>query len=127
MTADVITERLCHLAADERRLRSDRTNPLKLMRKLIEDSGYSIERNTLNRTTIISVLTESPKLVHDWWLWSGDQRWPEGWCLDECNGQYSVYYYPEGENLRFTDRLHACAEYIVRVIHWILNRANGVS
>ena len=120
VTPDAIVERLCRLPSDERRIRTPSTVVMASMYKLLECSGYLEAPETLTRENIMNVLQRNPQLVHDWWLWSGDQRPPEGWCFDESTDHsYRVYCYPQGESIVLSDRIGACAQYILHVIPWI--------
>ena len=116
-----VTERLCRVAANLRPIKHKyaSTPVLALMHTLIEQSGYLQHPDALEREAIMDVLREYPELVHEWWIWSGDQRSVPGWCFDEDQGQYRVYHYPNGESLIFNDRTVACSEYILRVIPWV--------
>ncbi len=119
----IVTERLCRVAADARPIRNGSNPYLVVTANLIKQSGYLDHPEALQREVLTDALREHPELIREWWIWSGDQRTPEGWCFDEEGGQFRVYYYPEGESLTLADRALACAEYILRVVPWVMERA----
>jgi hypothetical protein len=118
----IVTERLCRVAADSRPIKYGSTPYLVVTANLIKQAGYLDHLEALQREALIDTLREYPELIQEWGIWSGDQRTGEGWCFDEVRGQYQVYYYPKGESLTLTDGAEACAEYIMRVVPWIMDR-----
>src|SRR5690348_11154500 len=114
MTQDTIVERLCRLPSDEYRIRTPATVVLDSMAALIQRSGYCETPEALTRERVAEVLRRNPQLIRDWLLWSGDQRWPEGWCFDrKSDHHFTVYFFPGGLKHRFSDEIGACAEYVV--------------
>ena len=119
-----IIERLCRLPEDLRAVESSSTLVLLSMASLVAKSGYLQAPAVLTRERVAWLLHQHVYLVDDWLMWSGDQRWPSAWCFDEKVGNYGthfeVYFYPGGAKTKFDDRTTACAEYIVRVVPWLI-------
>ena len=104
-------KRICHIPADFRKGN-------KSFHSLVHDTG--IESRVLTAASVVSVLLPNPELVDDWLSWSEDQRSSSGYYFLEENSKYVVGCYPGEELVEFSDRLAACADFIVKQVNSVL-------
>jgi len=64
-------------------------------------------------------LKEDPKLAELWLERGRDQRLAGGWGIEQEHDHYRVQSYSSGQYLVARNRLHACAEFIVRYVGFI--------
>ena len=90
----------------------------KSFHELVHDTG--IERRMLTAESVASALLSNPELVDDWLRWSEDQRsTPSHYFLEEKD-KYVVGVYPGEESVEFSDRIAACADFIIKQVSSIL-------
>lgn len=104
-------KRICHIPADFRKGN-------KSFHRLVHDTG--IERQVLTETSVASALLSNPELVDDWLGWSEDQRSSPSYYFLEEKGKYVVGGYPGEEFVEFSDRIAACADFIVKQVKSVL-------
>jgi hypothetical protein len=105
VNAETTIERLCRVPA-EFRLGG------KSARQLVRASG--VEPASLSADSVISVLRANPHLVEDWLRWSEDQRCTPSYYFLEERGTYVVGLVPGKERTVFSDRITACADFIIK-------------
>jgi len=64
-------------------------------------------------------LEQDPNLAELWLERGMDQRLGRRWGIERVHGQYRIQRYASGRHLLEKDRLHACAEFIVRYVGFI--------
>lgn len=85
--------------------------------QLVHEAG--IDPQALSVASIAVVLAANPWLVDEWLRWSADQRaTPADYFIGE-QGHYVVGRAPGDERVVFTDRIAACAEFILRQVRAI--------
>src|SRR5262249_55449466 len=104
MSSDLIAS-VCNLPRDFRSVRT------KSVVALLRASGYFDHHAEVTVDSVRAELAAEPALVRDWLSWSADKRTNAGWYLLEDG---TVGYHPDGPQLRFTDSITACAQFIVR-------------
>ena len=93
--------------------------------QLLAETGYLDRPQALTVSDVEVALQEDPKLAELWLERGRDQRLAGGWGIEHEHGRYRVQSYSSGQCLVERDRLHACAEFIVRYvgfIHQVLRR-----
>lgn len=113
MTPKETVEGVCRLPRDYRTIGTINIHDL------LERAGYYKQPEVLTRDRIEDCLRQHPEWIEDWFIWSDDQRVTEAWVFSETSKGYIVYYYPVGESMKFTDKIEACAEFILRQIAWM--------
>ena len=124
---NAVVERLCALPRD---LRVRSASPVEL----VEATGYFDLRTKLTREAVCDVLRRNTSLVDDWLCWSQDKRTVTRWVFKQVGSDYEVYHSElvgaqqvapytmrDGRHvityrMTFSDRINACAEYVVREI-----------
>ena len=87
--------------------------------RLLTESGYMDTPQTLTVGDVEEALVEDPNLAELWLERGRDQRLAGGWGIEHDRGHYRVQNYGSGQYLVEQDRLHACAEFIVRYVGFI--------
>ena len=87
--------------------------------KLLRDTGYLEKPQSLTVGDVEDALAEDPTLAELWLERGRDQRLAGGWGIECGHGHYRVQSYSSGQYLVERDRLHACAEFIVRYVGFI--------
>jgi len=87
--------------------------------KLLAEAGYLQKPQTLTVGDVEEALAEDPNLAELWLERGRDQRLAGGWGIEHDQGRYRVQNYSSGQCLMEQDRLHACAEFIVRYVGFI--------
>ena len=86
---------------------------------LLKETGYLEQPQTLTVADVQNALAEDPDLAELWFERGHDQRLSGGWGID-CEGDcYRVQSFSTGQHLIEQDRLHACAQFIVRYVGFI--------
>ena len=75
-----------------------------------------IDPASLDAESIAAVLMSNPKLVNDWLRWSEDQRCTPSYFFTEEKNKYIVGRIPGNERVMFTDRISACADFILKQV-----------
>ncbi len=84
---------------------------------LVDESGYRQTPSALTVEAVSAHLERRPDLIDTWFRYSEDKRTSSGWYVTERPaGTFEVGYYPSGERLSVTERVRACAEFIVREV-----------
>jgi hypothetical protein len=86
---------------------------------LLKETGYLEEPHALTVGDVEEALEQDPNLAELWLERGMDQRLAGGWGIECVHGQYRVQSYASGGHLLEKDRLHACAEFIVRDVGFI--------
>lgn len=90
------------------------------MMQLLLESGFIESSEVLTPRAVSDYLSQHEHLVEAWTMLSQDKRSSSGWYFKELSdGSYEVGYYPDGPRFSFSDRVQACAEFIVRECHSI--------
>ena len=85
------------------------------LNELVRHSGYLDRPEELTTATVRSELLADTTLVDAWFAYSEDKRASSGWYLVVRGPQaYEVGLVPGGDPLLFSDRVDACAEFVVR-------------
>jgi hypothetical protein len=84
--------------------------------ELLAETGYLTKPASLTVGDVEDALAEDPNLAELWLERGQDQRLAGGWGIERTLGHYRVQNYASGQYLVETDRLHACAEFIVRYV-----------
>ena len=87
--------------------------------QLLAETGYLAKPMSLTVGDVEAALAEDPNLAELWLERGQDQRLAGGWGIEQEHGHYRVQNYSSGQYLVETDRLHACAEFIVRYVGFI--------
>ena len=96
--------------------------------QLLAETGYLDRPQSLTVTDVEVALGEDPNLAEMWLERGRDQRLAGGWGIEQEHDHYRVQSYSSGRYLVERDRLHACAEFIVRYVGFIresLNQREG--
>jgi hypothetical protein len=86
---------------------------------LLEETGYLEAPQALTVGDVEQALEQDPNLAELWLERGMDQRLAGGWGIECVHGQYRIQSYANGRHLLEKDRLHACAEFIVRYVGFI--------
>jgi hypothetical protein len=86
---------------------------------LLKETDYIEMHDQFSEESIREILAQHPECVDEWQIYSQDKRTSSGWYFEqEDKSSYIVGYFggKEGENiqLRFADRIAACAAFIKR-------------
>ena len=87
--------------------------------RLLAQAGFLEKPHALTVSDVESALAEDPNLAELWLERGRDQRLAGGWGIEQDRGHYRVQNYSNGQYLVEQDRLHACAEFIVRYVGFI--------
>jgi hypothetical protein len=87
--------------------------------RLLADAGYLETPQSLTVGDVEAALEEDPNLAELWLERGRDQRLAGGWGIEQTLDHYRVQNYSSGQYLVEQDRLHACAEFIVRYVGFI--------
>jgi|GEM_PF-3108527 hypothetical protein len=87
--------------------------------QLLAETGYLDRPQALTVSDVEVALQEDPKLAELWLERGRDQRLAGGWGIEQEDNQYRVQSYSSGQYLVARNRLHACAEFIVRYVAFI--------
>lgn len=87
--------------------------------RLLAETGYLDKPQKLTVGDVEEALAEDPNLAELWLERGMDQRLAGGWGIEHDRDQYRVQNYSSGQCLVERDRLHACAEFIVRYVGFI--------
>ena len=87
--------------------------------RLLAETGYMDKPQSLTVGDVEDVLKEDPSLAELWLERGMDQRLAGGWVIEHDRDHYRVQNYSSGEHFEERDRLHACAEFIVRYVGFI--------
>ncbi len=102
-------EAVCRLSIDYHSIGT------KTLIQLMEEAGYFDNPSAANESAIQSCLIKHPDFCDAWIGYSQDRRTDSGWVIDERNGVFTVFYYPNGSTrLKFNDRSAACAAFAIR-------------
>jgi hypothetical protein len=110
---DTVAERVCRLPVDFRTIRTVSSIAL------VQNSGYLERPTDLTRKSVLGVLRKSPSLIDEWLLWSENQRTTPAWAFYEVANGYRVHLVGGDEEMVFTDKFEACAEFVMRQIQSI--------
>lgn len=87
----------------------------KTLIQLMEEARYFENPTAVTESAIQSCLALHPDFCDAWIGYSQDRRSGSGWVIDERNGVFTVFYYPNGTTrLRFDDRSAACSAFVIR-------------
>jgi hypothetical protein len=86
---------------------------------LLKETGYLEAPQALTVGDVEQALEQDPNLAELWLERGMDQRLAGGWGIECAHGQYRIQSYASGRHLLEKDRLHACAEFIVRYVGFI--------
>jgi hypothetical protein len=87
---------------------------------LVKETGYLERPQALTVGDVEEVLAQDPNLAELWLERGMDQRLAGGWGIErDEQGRYRIQSYASGRHLVERDRLHACAEFIVRYVGFI--------
>jgi hypothetical protein len=86
---------------------------------LLKETGYLEAPQALTVGDVEQALEQDPNLAELWLERGRDQRLAGGWGIECAHGQYRIQSYASGRHLLEKDRLHACAEFIVRYVGFI--------
>jgi hypothetical protein len=92
---------------------------------LLKDAGFLEEPQSLSVGELEEALKEDPGHAELWLERGRDQRLVGGWGIEEDRGHYRLQNFSTGQYLVERDRLHACAEFIIRylgVIYEVVKR-----
>ena len=87
--------------------------------QLLMEAGYLEKPHSLTVGDVEEALEEDPNLAELWLERGRDQRLAGGWGIEHDRDHYKVQNYSSGQCLVEQDRLHACAEFIVRYVGFI--------
>jgi hypothetical protein len=87
--------------------------------QLLAQTGYLERPQQLTVTEVQVALEDDPKLAELWLERGRDQRLAGGWGIELEDDHYRVQSYSSGQYLLERNRLHACAEFIVRYVGFI--------
>ncbi len=105
MDSVAAVKNICHLP---RRFRESGISAYKL----VCETG--INPDSLDVHSVSSVLSSEPELIDDWLGWSEDQRCSPAYYFIKEESRYVVGLYPGSERVEFSDRIAACADFIVK-------------
>jgi hypothetical protein len=100
------------------------------LRDVVADSGFRELRSELTRDNLAAHLAGHPTLVLDWLRYSADKRSAGGWYLMRPGATWVVGRLGGTEQereLRFGSGPEACAEFILRELDDVADRAVGAS
>lgn len=107
--SNAIVARVCELPA-QFRARGDVS-----MVQLVLESGLIESPEALTPRAVSDYLRQHEHLVEAWTMLSEDKRTSSGWYfVERSDVSFEVGYYPDGPRISFSDRVQACAEFIVR-------------
>jgi hypothetical protein len=87
---------------------------------ILKETGYLERPQVLTVGDVEEALAQDPNLTELWLERGMDQRLAGGWGIErDHHGQYRIQSYASGRHLLEKDRLHACAEFIVRYVGFI--------
>jgi hypothetical protein len=87
---------------------------------LVKEPGYLERPQALTVGDVEEVLAQDPNLAELWLERGMDQRLAGGWGIErDEQGRYRIQSYANGRHMVEQDRLHACAEFIVRYVSFI--------
>lgn len=89
----------------------------KSAHELVHEAG--IDPASLNVESVAAVLASTPSLIDDWLRWSEDQRCTPSHFFTEEKNQFVVGRFPGNERVTYTDRIFACADFIVKQVNQI--------
>jgi hypothetical protein len=112
MTHEAVIQRLCQIPKE---FRKGGKSPIQL----VAESGVDQLESVMTVSALADYLDHHLHLVEDWLHWSEDKRGSPSWYFTSQEKNYEVGFYPEGESMFFTDRIQACAEFIVREVSHI--------
>ena len=108
MSAGII-EGVCRLPVDYHAIGT------KTLIQLMEEAGYFKNPSAVTESALRSCLAKYPDFCAAWIGYSQDRRTDSGWVIDERNGVFTVFYYPNGSTqLKFEERPAACAAFAIR-------------
>ncbi len=85
------------------------------MIQLVLESGLIKSPEVLTRRAVGDYLSNHAHLVEAWAMHSEDKRTSSGWYfVEKSDVSFEVGFHPGGPRLPFSDRVQACAEFIVR-------------
>ncbi len=85
------------------------------MVQLLRESGFIESPDALTLSTVSEYIRQHMHLIEAWTMLSESKRTDSGWyLLEKPDGSLEVGYYPDGPRHSFSDRVQACAEFIVR-------------
>lgn len=87
--------------------------------QLLTEAGYLEKPHSLTVGDVEDALEDDPNLAEMWLERGRDQRLAGGWGIEHDRDHYRVQNYSSGQCLVERDRLHACAEFIVRYVGFI--------
>lgn len=91
--------------------------------RLVDESGYRDSPAALTVNAVSAYLAQHSGLVDAWLGYSSDKRVLSGWYFTERSADKFVVGYlgnhPNGGEFTFSDRIRACAEFIIREVRWI--------
>ena len=111
-----VVAKICSLPVS---FRADGRSPLQL----VAESGYLELAESVTVARVTQFLNENPTLVDSWLSWSEDKKVSSGWYFIDTSEGFVVGYHPNGQRLVFSDKTHACAEFIVREVESIREAA----
>lgn len=86
------------------------------IKELFEKSGYQQNYFEITEINIEEYLTENKHLVETWRRFSEDQRCIPTYYFIQNEEKWIVGYYPNGDELEFTESIKACAYYIKNIL-----------
>lgn len=87
--------------------------------RLLAETGYMDGPHQLTVPEVEAALEDEPKLAELWLERGMDQRVAGGWGIEHDRDHYRVQNYSNGQYFEERDRVHACAEFIVRYVGFI--------
>ena len=87
----------------------------KPLQRYVAESGYYDNPEALSVDAVTAFLHYNPTLVDEWFLFSENKRTSGGWYLIEEGNEFIVGQIG-GARIGFSDRMAACAGFIVREI-----------
>ena len=91
--------------------RSDRES----LQQLVVKSGYFEKPDELSVSAVAEFLRRNPELVDQWFYFCEDKRTTAGWYIIDERYRFVVGQI-NGPKMAISDRVAACAEYVVREI-----------
>jgi hypothetical protein len=96
----------------------------KSMAELATESGVDHCPAALTVPSLSPYIEAHPEVVEGWLRWS-DKPCANTWFFERRGSGFTVFYYPNGEELKFNEPALACAEFVVREVKGILARRRG--
>jgi hypothetical protein len=81
----------------------------------IAESGYLDNPEALSVDRVTAFLNQNLDMVHEWFLYCEDKRTSGGWYISDEDDKFVIGKI-HGARQEFSDRIIACAEFIVREI-----------